>query len=78
MILLIFPLKYCPAPVSIQQLVIIAKPLIDETLRKSIFIYGVNRNEWMKALAQDFDRSELPPTLGGTKILKGMEFDEFR
>lgn len=61
------------APLAIHEFTEIARPYLDEVLKKSIFIYGTNKKEWKKALEKDFDFSQLPPVLGGTKIYKGMD-----
>lgn len=42
-------------------------------MRKRMFVYGTNKKVWMEALKKGFDLDQLPPSLGGTKIYKGME-----
>lgn len=64
------------APKSVEQIVGIAKPFLDQVLKESIFIHGTDKKVWRAALEVDFDFSELPPILGGTKLYKGMEEED--
>ncbi|OXA63247.1 hypothetical protein Fcan01_01176 [Folsomia candida] len=60
------------SPPSLHGLMDMGKPYIPEQFKKHIFIYGKSKQVWMKALRQDFDLTELPPSLGGSKIFERM------
>ncbi|OXA63243.1 hypothetical protein Fcan01_01172 [Folsomia candida] len=65
------------APTEIEQILTLARPLVSEETRENMFVYGTNKKVWMEALRQDFDLDQLPPSLGGTKIYKGMDKENF-
>ncbi|OXA64701.1 protein real-time isoform X2 [Folsomia candida] len=63
-------------PRTVEQILSIGKAVVTEEMQNSIFIYGKDKKIWMQGLSQDFDKDQLPPSLGGIKIYKGMQLDD--
>jgi len=36
-------------------------------------VFGTNRKQWEKTLSSIFDWDQLPPSVGGTKLYRGMD-----
>lgn len=55
------------APSVVTVLLNILKPILSETTKSGIKIYGSNREEWEKALANHIENEYIPTFYGGNR-----------
>lgn len=63
------------APKSVEQVLDLGRPFLPEADRNMIHIYGRNKKVWTEGLRKDFEINQLPTTLGGTRVFKGLGKD---
>ncbi|XP_035700466.1 SEC14-like protein 2 isoform X2 [Folsomia candida] len=61
------------APLSFNVFANIGKAAFSEEIRRNVQVYGKNTQLLRKSLSTDFERDQIPPSLGGSKIYAGME-----
>lgn len=56
------------APTIFEVVLSIVKPALPKELQQSIVLFGTNKRDWQKYLAEIADEDQLPFEFGGTKL----------